>query len=248
MLLEGANLRLDEQRWHFDGQSGSLWRVRLRRAATARIASAGSLTRIGELSAEQSGSFAAINGGFYREALFGYEPLGLVIADSDTEAERTDKGGSGVVFFDGDRLDIVHRDAFDSGNDEITDALQSVDRLVDGGRSLVKQRHDPQRASRAAVAVTDDAIWLVVAAGNGSIQRRGDIVTLSKTGGYGMPLWAFSRLLVESIGPQRALNLDGAVSTQLIVQLRDTPQANRTFVIRGDRGVLNALVVSAHRL
>jgi uncharacterized protein YigE (DUF2233 family) len=178
---------------------------------------------------------AIINGGFYHEWVWGYEPSGLVVADGTESSKLTDVGGSGVFFDDGERLDIVHRDDFQQ-TDQVEHALQSVDRIITNERSLVSKRPDPQRASRSAVALTDDAVWLVLLAGDGSIQRHANTIQLVETSRYGVPLWAFTTLLVESIEPKKALNLDGSVSTQLLVRLE-----GQTFSIRGDRGVLNAI-------
>lgn len=241
LLMQSDGLRLDEQKWRFDGRQGFLWRVRLPRKAAARVVTAESLTRVDALTAN-SGHFAAVNGGFYRDTITGYEPLGLVMREGRAESKLTRDGGSGVVFDDGNQLRIVHRDKFEP-RDDTRHALQSIDRIIDAGKNLVRKRTGTKLSPRVAIALTDDAVWLALAAGVETVSRSGNFVELKKTGHYGLPLWAFAECLRQSVGPRVALNLDGGISTQMLVRLDD----GRSFEVRGVEGVLNALVVSPRR-
>ena len=93
-----------------------------------------------------------------------------------------------------------------------------------------------------AVALSEDDVWLVVTAGKGSLRPFARGFRLRGTSYQGMTLEEFATYVKEETGASEALNLDGAVSTQLTVK---TPE--RTFEILGERGTINALELRPKR-
>jgi hypothetical protein len=138
-------------------------------------------------------------------------------------------------------LSVIHRRDWKPGAEQ---ALQSIDRIVAGGKSLVTEGRRERHAARSAVAVGKDHVWFVIAieeasiAGNrsGASDDGGHRFQLQSTSFRGLPLWAFARYLLATTDVTDALNLDGAVSTQLRGQLE-----NIQLDIRGERGTINAL-------
>lgn len=235
-VIETPGLTLDSQRWRWRDDSGRAWRVRLERSASARVAPArDGLAEINALTPSGRGPWAAINGGFYRRTDDGSPvPLGLVVSDGETVSEMGPGGGSGVFQITDAGPTIIHRSQWEPGPSQ---ALQSVDRLVAEGSSVVESR-EPERTSRSAVAITPDHLWLVALAGDRSITETDRDVRLSRTSGNGVPLHVFAEFVLASTDAERALNLDGGVSTQLEVRSGD-----EHFLVRGARPVINALVV-----
>ena len=82
-------------------------------------------------------------------------------------------------------------------------------------------------------------IWLVTALADKSASPSSDGIQLVNTGGTGMTLGEFAEPLVAGLGGTQALNLDGAVSTQMIVA---TPTWRWT--LRRERGTINGVVMS----
>ncbi len=107
---------------------------------------------------EPSGDSVAINGGFYDQD----RPMGLVVAGGKPVAPLEKRGGSGVFLVEAGRPAIVHRDAYAAREPSL--AIQSIDRLVDHGRVLVKPRPGLPRDARSVVAIdADGAVLFVVA-------------------------------------------------------------------------------------
>ena len=65
-----------------------------------------------------------------------------------------------------------------------------------------------------------------------------DGIQLIRTVGEGMTLAEFAEFLVLAVGAKQALNLDGAVSTQMIVAM-----PTWRWVVRGERGTINGVVI-----
>jgi hypothetical protein len=162
--------------------------------------------------------------------------MGLVVSSGVESHALAANGGSGVVQFDSAGANIVHRDAWAPG---ATEALQSIDRLVDGGASLVHPRPDAHRDARSAVAISDDRLWLVAAFAANNVTSGPDGIQLIRTVGEGMTLAEFADFLVVALGAKQALNLDGAVSTQMIVAM-----PTWRWVVRGERGTINGVVIT----
>lgn len=231
VLADEAGLRLEAQRWRDDGASGQLWRVRVPRSGSAEVRAGEGIVPLASLVPADGGPWALVNGGFYDEML---RPMGLVVRDGEELAPLRQGGGSGVFAVDEGGVRIVHRDDYRGGASQ---ALQSIDRLVDAGASVVRSRN-PDRAARAAIALTDEAMWLVVAAGDESIRRVDDGVWLRQTARRGLSLGAFAGYLVAELGADTALNLDGGGSVNLSVRTE-----SYSLDILGERGTCNGLLL-----
>jgi uncharacterized protein YigE (DUF2233 family) len=185
--------------------------------------------RLDVLAAPLTGSWAAINGGFYDTAA-----MGLVLSGGQVRTPLSTRGGSGVVSWGPGPAQIQHRDAYGGGAQE---ALQSIDRLVDDGKVLVSPRAGAHRDSRSGIRLSPEGMCLVLAAAEGSLVPMTTGYQLIRTAGEGLTLAGFAHLLREQ-GAITALNLDGAVSSQMVVQTAAGP-----WEIRGERGTINALVI-----
>lgn len=232
VLIKGDNLVLDVLPWSAGGDQGRLWRVTVPLTASMHIAPSDHVVPFADFLPAAGGTWAAINGGFYE----GDHPMGLVLTGGVERNALQPGGGSGVFGFGPTGLHIVHRDAWVHGD---TEALQSIDRLVDGGVNLVNARLEAPRAARSAVALNADTLCIVAAASDASISDEDGGVRLHATSGRGPTLGEFADLVLAACKADTALNLDGAVSTQLAVQVSDA-----RFEVRGERGTINAVVVA----
>lgn len=230
-LREEGGLRLEEQGWSWGEERGTAWRVSVPLPGRATVSPARSVVEFDALLPADAGPWAAINGGFYDPE---GRAMGLVVSGGRERSAFVRGGGSGVFFVGPAGPAVVHRDAWKPGPAE---ALQSIDRLVDEGRSLVKRREGPL-AARSAVAVGADRLWLLALAGEQSVVPLSDGARLDATAGNGLPLGVFAEWIVRSTGAITALNLDGAVSTQLAVRT-----SAGAFRVRGERGTINAIVL-----
>ncbi len=231
VLLEEGGMVLDRQPWSWEGRSGTAWRARVPLSGSASVVPSSQVVPFASLLPAEPGPWAAINGGFYEAGA-----MGLVVASGVEHTALTPRGGSGVFQFGPQGASILHRDSWQAGAPE---ALQSIDRLVDQGRNLVKRREGAALAARSAVVVGTDALWLVALAEDDSVAEvEPGGARLRGTSGRGLPLWAFAAYLVEQCGAQEALNLDGAISTQLAART-----SLGSFDLRGEAGTINALVL-----
>lgn len=183
---------------------------------------------------EPSGDYVAVNGGFYDND----RPMGLVVAGGKRIAPLDARGGSGVFFMEADRAAIVHRDAFTAKRPAL--ALQSIDRLVDGGRSLVTARGDARRDARSAVAIdAQGAVMLVVAFDERAAFRTSDsVIQMSPASTTtGPTLQEFAELLAGELGARTALNLDGGFSTAMRLHLGATK-----LEVIAHKATINAIV------
>lgn len=232
VLAAGNGLRIGRQDWSLDREAGVAWRVAARRDAMLSVLASGRVGSLSTLLPSVAGPWAAINGGFYdRDG----RAMGVVIADGILHAPYRRGGGSGIVQVTAAGVEIVHHSAF---SPEATNALQSIDRIVSDSRSLVNPRPTARASARSAIALTPEEIVLVLAASNRSITGIGDDITLGLVSGYGLPLWAFSRYLVDAIGAESALNLDGGVSAQLAAKTD-----GREIRVRALGGTINGLLL-----
>lgn len=230
-LLEEGGLILDRQTWTWEGRTGTAWRARVPLTGSASVVPSGPVVPFASLLPTDAGPWAAINGGFYEQGA-----MGLVVADGVQHAALSPRGGSGVFQFGPQGPSVVHRDTWQAGAPH---ALQSIDRLVDQSKNLVNRREDAALAARSAVVVGRDAIWLVALAEDDSVQtvEEGG-ARLRGTSGRGLPLWAFAAYLIEQCEAREALNLDGAISTQLSART-----SLGSFSLVGEAGTINALVL-----
>jgi hypothetical protein len=188
--------------------------------------------------------FAAIDGGFYD--LQG-QPMGLVRTSGRDASPLREGGGSGVLVVEEGLARIVHRDAY-AASDAITDAVQSIDRIVSEGRSLVSAQASQRRAARSAVALdAQGSLHLVVAFDERAIahEETARIALGPECGTTGPTLGEMAELLTRSpeqggVGAREALGLDGGFSTSMTVK-----SAARALRIEAYRATINAVLVTA---
>lgn len=241
LMFETPELRLERQPWKLEDLEGVAFRVRLsKQGAEAKVLAVNALESLSDIVGHPAApSWAAINGGFYEDdTKGGYRPMGVVRANKHKVKAYTYRGGSGLFLVDAQGPKIIHRSAWEKHRTQAVEALQSIDRVVDEGKSLVNPKADARYAARSAVALDKEHIWLVASVANASLYTTSKGYRLRKTSYLGMPLWAFAQYLAQHVGAQQALNLDGAVSTQLIVQ---TP--SQRFELLGERGTMNAILL-----
>lgn len=229
-LLAEGGLQLESRAWRFEGAQGTAWIARVALPGGAQVRPSAEVRPFDELLPGDAGPWAAINGGFYEHG-----PMGLVVSDGQEHSPLSPRGGSGIFQWGPAAPAILHRSAWTPGPPQ---ALQSIDRLVDAGRSLVKARDQARAAARSAVVLTGTELLLVALADGEGIETLPDGVQLHRTVARGLPLWAFAELLVQGLDAQTALNLDGAISTQMAVQAQ-----GRRFHLRGEAGTINVLVI-----
>lgn len=170
--------------------------------------------------ASEGRACVAINGGFYD--LNG--AMGWVVHEGEEVAPLRAGGGSGALLIDEAGARIVHRDAA-SGRPK--EALQSIDRVVDGGRSLVGPGARPDADARSAVALRGDGtvVFVVMFADQAVVREGPGRVELGPaSSSTGMSLAAWAELLARpvaqgGVGAVTALNLDGGYSTSLALHL-----------------------------
>lgn len=239
ILLQDGDLVLDRQRWTFGEASGWAWRAWVPLPGAARVTHSDDVVPFSALvPADDAGPWAAVNGGFYERG-----PMGLVVSDGVERNAWSKRGGSGIFQWSAAAgPSIVHRSAWSPGP---TQAVQSIDRLVDAGKSLVEQRPGARAAARTAVAIGRDRLWLIALADDASIEplegsADGGVegAQLHDTVVLGLPLWTFAEYLADHVGADTAVNMDGAISTQLAVA-----GAGRRFEIRGERGTINSVLI-----
>ena len=238
VLLEADGLVVDTQRWRTETSSGRAWRARSTRA---EVVARDEVDDFSKLSPEGDGPWAMINGGFYEaDPDGGYRAMGVVVADGKRHSPYRKRGGSGVFVVDAKGTpSLVHRpDWKEVAATSPPHALQSIDRVVVEGASVVRQGRDSRGAARSAVAIQGDTVWLVAAAADSSTRELSSSTWRLSGTSRGMTLWEWSRFLIDSTGASHALNLDGGVSTQLVAR---APGAR--VEVRGERGTLNAVVV-----
>jgi uncharacterized protein YigE (DUF2233 family) len=230
IIAAGNGLELHQLGWRVAERTGVAWAARVPRDGRLTVKPSAEVRPLADLTAGEAGTWAAINGGFYEDG-----PMGLVVSDGVERHPLANRGGSGVVEYDPMPVGVVHRDAWKPGAKQ---ALQSIDRLVDAGASLVKPREGAHLDARSAVAVSADGVWVVAAVANESLEPGPDGVTLVRTVGHGLALSEFADLLVTGLYAEQALNLDGAVSTQMVVSIPPW-----RWVVTGERGTINGVVV-----
>jgi uncharacterized protein YigE (DUF2233 family) len=240
-LAEERGLVFERQRWRLEQSQGWAWRVRAPLGAQAAVHHSEEVVALGELVKAPGGPWAAINGGFYEERAGRMAPMGVVWSGGAQRHPYKKRGGSGLFVVGEAGPQVIHRDAWREWEAKRPKhALQSIDRIIAGGQTLVTPREGARSAARSAVVVGREAIWLVVLAADGSITERADgALQLRDTSWQGVPLWAFAAYLSETTDARDALNLDGAVSTQLIVEA-----AGKTWRILGERGTINAITLA----
>lgn len=233
-VFAADGLVVERQRWRLrDGApdaEGVAWRARVPLSGKVQVVPSAEVVGFDALLPGDEGPWAAINGGFYESG-----PMGLVVTGGEERHPLSPRGGSGVLAFGPEGARVLHRDAWTPG---ATEALQSIDRLIDQGESVVT-RLDGPRAARSAFVQGEDALWLVALAGAESVNVDPQgVVQLDDTVGEGLSMGQFAEYLRLSTRPVAALNLDGAVSTQFAARFWE-----RRLQVRGERGTINAVVL-----
>ncbi len=231
-LASESGLTLERQHWSLGGAGGWCWRARLPLPGSAQVRAGTSTKTLDAIVPGNDGPWALVNGGFYD---VDGEAMGLVVADSVIQAPYRLGGGSGIFEYRDGVPAIVHRSQYRRGAEQ---ALQSIDRIVADSRTLVTPRPGRRVAARAAVALSERELWLVLCADERSVSGQGDELRIHLPSGLGMPLWAFAQYLETTTGATDALNLDGSVSAQFAANIGD-----RKLRIRALRGSINALVI-----
>jgi Phosphodiester glycosidase len=232
IMVSDDGLRIDRQRWIFGRISGFAWRAHTPLPGQVRVIPSDHVNSLDQFLPKGEGSWAIINGGFYD---VDGKAMGVVVADGKLNAPFRLGGGSGIFEVTKHGPRIIHRSTYVPGASQ---ALQSIDRIIAQGKSLVNRRTEARATARSAVAITDDELFFIVLAQDESIVGRGDNVQLSFTSRYGLPLWAFSEYILKSTAANAALNLDGSISTQFAAHIGD-----REIRVRGLGGTINALVM-----
>lgn len=191
--------------------------------------------------------FAVIDGGFYETT---GEPMGLVRAAGLDHHPLGERGGSGVLVVDGGRLRIVHRDAYEP-SPSITDALQSIDRLVNGGSSVVGSAASHRRAARSAVALDrEGTLHLVVAFDDRAVasETEARIELGAEATRSGPTISQMAELLMRApqdggVGAEEALGLDGGFSTSMMVK-----SAARSLSVVAYHATINGVLATVNEL
>lgn len=229
LLREEGELRLWEGQWLEEGEKGRWFMACAPMKSRVQVLPSETVQRLDVLVAPLGGSWAAINGGFYDQAA-----MGLVVTGGRVHSPLSSNGGSGVLSWGPGPVRIQHRETYGGSAQE---ALQSIDRLIDEGRVLVKARADAHRDSRSGFSLSTEGVCMSLAAADSSLVATSSGYQLIRSAGEGLTLAAYARLLGE-LQAMYALNLDGAVSSQMIVQ-----RAAERWEVRGERGTINAVVI-----
>ncbi len=166
--------------------------------------------------------FAAIDGGFYDTD---QRPMGLVRTGGVDHHPVGERGGSGVLYVEGGLPRIVHTEAY-RPEPSVTEALQSIDRLVNRGASVVAPTASARRAARSAVAIdAAGAVHLVVAFDEAAVatEEAARIELGREATRTGPTIAEWAALLARDpaeggVGATEALGLDGGFSTSLVVK------------------------------
>ncbi len=227
-----GKMELQRQEIFFDGERVIAFRIRVPKAnADLRVLPSKKVARLDQLFEKPNGDFVAMNGGFYDQDL---DPMGLVVSGAKEHIKRRKVGGSGIIESRSGKISILHQSRYQNGADE---ALQSIDRIVAEGKSLVRRRSGAPAAARTVVALGKDYLWTIVVVSEKSLQKEGGAMQLRSTS-QGLPLWATARYVLETTDVVDALNLDGGISTQIIARVDD-----QLLHIRGVSGTINGILV-----
>ena len=234
LIREADGIRLEKRAWSVGEESGLLWTARLARDAALDVVPVHPGRALPALLNTEKGPFAAISGGYADAAGM---PQGLVVSGGFVRSTLQARGGGGVLLSLGGPARIISRDDF-SRQKDVVEAVQSADRLVGNGRPTVTLNPEARRGVRGAVALSEDAVWLVVAAGTAAVAGETDQgVTLGGTFGSGLTQDELCSFLVAELHAVDALNVQGAASGGLVV---DT--GGGRWTLAGDGPNVNAVI------
>lgn len=236
---EERGFLFETQPWKTASQRGVAFRVRVDLPGRAKVIPSERVVPLEQIAPEHAGPWAMINGGFYEAADVpgGYRPMGVVRSGSEQHRKFTHRGGSGIFAVEDGAPKIVHRPKWKTGtSNDAEEALQSIDRLIAASKLLVTPKKQSRTTARSAVAIGDDHIWLIVVVADAGVREFDGGVRLFRTGYAGMTLFEFARYIEQTTDAIDVLNLDGSVSTQMIVKM-----GSEQFKIIGERGTINAI-------
>lgn len=211
-------------------------RAQLPRSASFQVLAAERPTPLARIVGDRAG--IALNGGFYDES---GRAMGLVIQDGrELSKLRKVGGGSGVLTFGPRGFAVVHRgDPLPPGT---TQALQSIDRIVAGAKTVIGPRVSPALDARSAVASFADGSARLYVVFASEVSRASacdaDGCTFrldSTSSSSGISLAELADFLVAD-GADAALNLDGGYSTSFEARL-----GGKRLRVIAFRSTINAL-------
>ena len=234
VLAENDHFRVSTRAWELAGRRGTAWHVAVPLpldGVSARVEASDGPVDFDALLPESDGDWAAINGGFYYPS---GAPMGWVMSDGVEANAHARGGGSGVFQVVDGQPAIVHQSDHDPA---ASNAVQSIDRIVDDSASLMTSLLG-RRAARSAVVITPTHVEFVVVADALSMSGPLTDTRLRLTSHLGMSLGGFAAYLVESTHAVAALNLDGAVSTHLAARVDGAD-----IRVSGEQGTPNAVIL-----
>ena len=249
--LGAGPLQVTLGRYTHPQTSGRVWMARVLPAqASVRVIPASQPAPLAQVLGTPLpiGDFVAINGGFYDAD---HQAMGLVIADGKRHTPLSRVGGSGVFLLAAGTPRILHRRAVTPALlARASQALQSIDRLVHEGRSLVRPRPGLARDARSAVALdAADALWLVIVFDERAVGEESDgrLVLDGEATTTGLTLQELARWLAAptakgGLGARYAMNLDGGESTSMRLSIGG---AAHEVVAR--RATINAVLAERRR-
>jgi hypothetical protein len=242
LTLEQGGLRVELLEARVAARPLYLIRAALPRSASFQILAAERPLPLARIVGDRPG--VALNGGFYDES---GRALGLVVQDGrEVSKLRRSGGGSGVLTFGPRGFAVVPRgDPLPPGT---TQALQSIDRLVAGAKSVLGPRVSPELDARSAVATFTDGgarLYVVFASDvsrASACDASGCAFRLdSASSSSGISLAQLADFLVAE-GAATALNLDGGYSTSFEAQL-----GGKQLRVVAFRATINALFAAPSR-
>jgi len=187
------------------------------------------------------GPLVAINGGFFDRV---GRPLGLIVQDGTPTAPLRRAGGSGILTHGPGGFRVVHRTKLPERG--VEQAIQSIDRLVDAGASVVSARASRARDARSAVATFADGsavLYTLFSPQAVAWSRCSELdcaFQLNRESTHtGVSLEELAAYLVSE-GAEAALNLDGGFSTSFEARL-----GGRSLRVIAHAGTTIALIALA---
>ncbi len=218
---EAYGLRAWQRPVAVEGGPGRLVVVEVPVGARVEVVPSSEPRALQELAPAIAGSAcAAINGGFYDSR----GAMGWVRHDGRDAAALRPWGGSGLLTVGPEGAKIVHQDDVVGAPSE---GLQSIDRVVADGRSVVGPRARPDADARSAVAIRGDGtvLFALLFAEQAVVHETAGRVELgARSSSTGLSLAAWAELLARPVadgglGAATALNLDGGYSTSASIHV-----------------------------
>ncbi len=236
LTLSAPGITLTVRGWSRGGERGELILAEIAPDVPLSVRPSAAPTQLQQLLPEAS-EWVMINGGFYTND----QPMGLVVSEGIQRAPLQASGGSGVLDATGRR--ILHRS--DVAPKTLTEAVQSIDRLVDAGAVLVSEEARTDKDARAAVAFRADGVALLAilyseeaVASRSQDDHRLQLQLDRDSTSSGVSLREWAQLLVGQ-GATQALNLDGGFSTALSASL-----SGQQLEVLPHRATINAVSAS----